>query len=281
MKRRCACEVLHYTFDNPSNRGEDLIGGHTATVNLSAATLEDGVGSDVGDKSIGFHVANTEGNQIDEVSAADASDLDIVGPMTVTAWIKPRGNHDGQQGCTEGTILHKGASNYWFQVSELNDFLELQNNWSGENIAFSRKIDPALTSDEWVHVAYVRNQHGRVTYFVNGGRHSKDYLWETPVSNDELLQLGNFHHLPDQIGCEFNGDIDEVRIFGCEVYEDQIGAEYTRVSGLPPAPDMPQSQMIVAPASEGWGTAMIVGGLLLTGAMALTRKVRSEKQRAL
>ena len=262
-------EVAHYHFDNPANRGEDIAGGHDGAVNLAAgaATVSTGVGAS-GD-SIRFY----PNNSVEEMSVPHAPELDITGALTISAWVRPQGDHtedDDPWDCVQGTITSKGG-NFWFQLSQDSARVEFQNEASGKDLGYYEAPAP-LPLNEWTHVALVRkaNSYG-ISFFVNG-RFRKYYVMQNPPEpNGAPVSIGNFTYL-GPVGCEFNGEIDELRIFGAELARVQLADEYRRVTGAePPA-------FAGVPLASRLAYAVLGGALLLAGSQAI--RLRARRRRA-
>jgi hypothetical protein len=195
--------IANYRFDDNTNIGLDLSGnGHQGI--LGAATIVD---ADCGD-ALNFQ----PNNNVDEFTIPHANNLDITGPMTGMALIRPHGTQspDGNPSCPEGTIFSKGG-NYWFQVGHNNGTLEFQNEGSGSSMAI---VNIGLCLNKWTHVAFVRAADNTISFFKNGVRLGPASLALLPAtSNNNKIMVGNYGFGDDPGACEFNGDIDEIQLF--------------------------------------------------------------------
>jgi hypothetical protein len=196
--------VLHYSFDNPSDRGHDD-SGHDHEGVVGAATFLPGT---CGPSSMDVLPDNNQ----QELYTVDEDDLDIILAMTGMAWIMPKGQQstDNNPSCPEGTIFCKGG-NYWFQVGRDNNQLEFQNEGSGNDIAV---VPVTLPLNQWSHVAFVRESDGRtVRFFVNGDFIGERTLVNGAWFNPDIVMFGNYGFGSAPGACEFNGQIEEIKIW--------------------------------------------------------------------
>lgn len=221
--------IAHYRFDTVSNRGLDAsVNGHTGI--LGAATIVQGVSS-LASVIFGDALGFDPDNGVEEFSVPHHQDFDILGEMTGTAWIRPRGNHtidNNPNDCIEGTIFSKGG-NYWFQIGQTNADVVLQNEGSGTDVV-RVAVSGGINLNSWTHVAFVRSVDGHfIQVYVNGTLRGAGYLANSPVSTVSPVTVGNYG-FGGPGGCEFNGDIDELKIFDGCLNEAEILTEYRRVA---------------------------------------------------
>jgi Concanavalin A-like lectin/glucanases superfamily len=217
----CTSPMVHYSFDQ-APFGWDSSGKDNHGV-LFAATPTLGL--------FGGGLFLDGWNGLVEFTTV-SDDLDLLGEVSVSAWIRPTGPHtpDGTPGnCQDGTILTKGG-NYWFQVTPNNDGLLFQNTYSGIE---SASVTIPIPVDAWTHVAAVRTLVGsgyHVAFYVNGTRipSGTETLNEAPFANLEPLTLG-MASVAGPDACEFNGKLDEVMIFGCALTPEEVYAQYHRL----------------------------------------------------
>jgi hypothetical protein len=235
-----------YRFEGP-DRGLDSSGfGHHGVAN--AQVVPAGPGPFDG-SALRFDPTNG----VEEFSAPVGPALNLLGPMTGMAWIRPLGSHtpdDDPAGCLEGTIFSKGG-NYWFQVLQDNQGLLLQNEGSGSDLAVSSVPIPENT---WTHVAFVRSPDAHtVRFFVNGVFAGEDELTQLPSWSTAPLSVGNYgFNGPGD--CEFNGDIDSIRIYERCLTDAEVTAIYALGGsgfGVVPA--------LTGPAAAG--TALLLAAL--------------------
>jgi Concanavalin A-like lectin/glucanases superfamily/SdrD B-like domain/FlgD Ig-like domain len=219
--------LVHYTFDDPANRGKDD-SGNNINGTLGAAIPVSG--------KCGTALRFRPNNNVQEFSVASNPALDISGAMTGSAYIRIRGTEstDYNPGCTEGTIFTKGG-NYWFQVERNNDRLVFQNTGSGNETAVG--LYP-FTLNSWVEVGFVRGAWtggGQTIQFYVNCQPIPTIVYESGVStgtnvlhefaaspNSSPLMVGNYGFGNDPGACEFNGDIDELKIFGRALSAPQV-----------------------------------------------------------
>lgn len=241
-----AVPTLYYTFDWPTDRFRDMSGhGHQGERPLAEPALLDGVVSVNGimfGKSIRFSSTSGERTDTPEYYTDDAPDLHVVSDdLTGMAWIRPAGAHDSEPGCTDGTIFSKAGAN-WFEITQNNDAVLLQNDGSGlpgtlAQVSFpNTPASPGghLTIDQWHHVAFVRrydpiNENYQVTFFLNGVKIGTTQTITGAIDdNSAKLSFGNYgFHGPWE--CEFNGRLDEIRLDNRCWSDAEIFAEYHRI----------------------------------------------------
>lgn len=134
------------------------------------------------------------------------------GSFTVAAWIKI----DALPTSGLKTIISKDE-NYEFHVKPNGSI-----NWWWQTTAPSatRQFDSsgAITPGRWTHVA-IRYQPNNQQIFINGGVAGSASFGGTPQTNTDPLQIGADQGLA---GRNFNGDIDEVRVFDVALSDAQM-----------------------------------------------------------
>jgi hypothetical protein len=187
--------VLHLSFDDQTDVGIDDSGnGHDGT--LAAATVIQG--------QCGNALHFLPNNNVQEFSVPHSSALDMVGPMTGIAWVSAEGQQstDNNPSCTEGTIFAKEGAN-WFQVEK----------------------------DSWTQVAFVREADGHtVQFYQNGAPLGSPHNIPTfAFTNPAPLMIGNYGFQNDPGACEFNGGLDEIKIYDVALPASSILSEYAEV----------------------------------------------------
>ena len=138
--------------------------------------------------------------------------LNQTGSFTVAAWIRI----DALPGSGLKTILSKDE-NYEFHVKPDGTI-----NWWWQTVTpnATRQFDSSgtITPGRWTHVA-IRYQPNNQQIFINGGVAGSASFAGTPQTNTDPLQIG-----ADQgaAGRNFNGDIDEVRVFDVALSDAQM-----------------------------------------------------------
>jgi hypothetical protein len=190
--------ILHYKFDSPAKPGYDE--GNTYNVSSVAATVHPGV---VG-ASLGF--SGTNG--IHEFSHPHVTALDLIDSMTGIAWALPAGAHtpDNVPAPCSGTVLTKGG-NYWLRVLQDNSGLEFQH---GDLGGSGLRVSTAIHTCEWQQLAFTRLDGPNIALYKNASLVGTRTI-SSPAANTSPFEIGNFSDDPDR--CEFNGLLDEIKIF--------------------------------------------------------------------
>jgi hypothetical protein len=206
--------IAFYQFDNPSNIGQNSMGSGYQGVLGSATVIE----SDCG------HALNfLPDNNVHEFTIPNDPSLNLTGAMTGMALIRLHGyeSTDNNPGCTEGTIFSKGG-NYWFEVGKLNDQLEFQND--GNSVV---TVPVRLCENQWHHVAFVREADGlTVHFYVDGLPIGTRMLPNVATANSDPVMVGNYGFGNDPSACEFNGDMDEIRIYDRALSDAELMTAY-------------------------------------------------------
>lgn len=181
----------------------------------------------------------------DEARHYRIEDLNLwfLGDVTGTAWINP--NPAGQQpdndpwNCVQGTIFTQDG-NIWFQVdraivpsegSPTATGLLLQNEYSGEEGA---RVATELPPEEWTQVVFTRSvapggTPSTVRFFKNGlPIGTSQNLVNPPHVGSSTLSAGYVEGAPER--CEFNGAIDELRVYSEVLSDSEILALFNQVN---------------------------------------------------
>jgi hypothetical protein len=225
-----------------------------------------------GFKGNGLHFSGT--NAVLEFNTPSATDLDLLGEMTGIAWIRPTGNHtadNNPSNCVQGTIFDKGA-NYWFQVQPDNSGILFQNEGSGAY--YVNTVQP-IPVNAWTQVAFTRGvdptSAGQFAIYQNGGSISLlGGPLGTPSANSLPFSVGNYSVSPN--ACEFQGDLDEIKVFDRVCTELEMASEYrTAVYWNPARLDVNAAALIL---SGGTGFREDAGALtydVVQGSLSLLR----------
>jgi len=152
----------------------------------------------------------------DYIEVADNASLDIPQNLTVMAWIRP----DVIPASGLKSIVSKDE-NYEFHINSAGRIYWWWQNSSGAVRSFTSST--TLGANNWYHVAIVY-EPGSQRILINGVvRGSRSYN-ETLVNNNDPLHIG-----ADQgfAGREFDGLIDEVKIFERALSTEEIGDYYS------------------------------------------------------
>ncbi|OGG01585.1 hypothetical protein A2Z33_04555 [Candidatus Gottesmanbacteria bacterium RBG_16_52_11] len=164
-----------------------------------------------------------------EESNTAPQSLVITGSVTLSAWVNRTagGTDDDIVRITGSGAGEPGNIAYKLFYNGSDDRLRWQHQYgAGLNIAFSSPNNPTVVSGVWVYVAAVRDATAKtVTFYENGIRLGN------PVSYSDNATGGTNN--PDfgfgtASGDEFNGSIDDVRIYNYARTQAQIAWEFNQ-----------------------------------------------------
>ena len=144
----------------------------------------------------------------------------VTGTFTVTAWAKVLDNDAnaivGTRGPTENSFDMKFSSG-----SLIHGDIGNGNNW----ITIAADASFVYSLDTWYHIVYVVTTTG-YTIYINGNEESSgSYSVDTPIFSDanHTIAIGDY-----KVGGteDFNGSIDDVRIYNYARSEEQIRMDY-------------------------------------------------------
>jgi hypothetical protein len=152
------------------------------------------------------------------VNIPSASDLDIVGAITIEAWLNITSFHSNWN-----YVLFHG--NYKYEFGFYNT--DGKPRFKPYSTAGSYEVaGNALSTGKWYHIAGVRNGSS-VKIYVNGVLKSSRSDFSGDLKSGAYMQIGGQQGPSD---C-FNGTIDEVRIWNVERTADSIRADMCRKVG--------------------------------------------------
>jgi cysteine-rich repeat protein len=208
--------ILMYNFDNVVTLGEssslvkDLSGnGYDGTVNPGATI-------DAGKYNGGYDFAGTGTNGA-SISVADIAESQ---DFTISAWFK----YDSIGSGAISEIIANGE--YYLQIDDEPGGVKLKGFDYG-NPGINILGDLYLSPGVWYHGAFVNDDSNRYLY-LNGQLDKSDSLGgnSIPVSTD-LLKIGDNSDTPTPLGGrEFDGDIDEVRVWNRALNHREIEEQY-------------------------------------------------------
>ena len=159
----------------------------------------------------GYGTFNSASSQY--VQRADNNLLDLQGSFTIGLWVKPRTLP------TSGlmSILSKDE-NYEFHLNPSGTINWWWQTTAGATNEFNSTT--ALPAGQWSHVL-IRYTPGDQRIYINGTLAGQASFSGTPLANGDPLQLG-----ADQgaVGRNFNGELDELRIYNSALSTTQISA---------------------------------------------------------
>lgn len=177
--------------------------------------------------------------------------------FTIEAWIYAS---EWRAEWWRGSIVTKDQaviSGYAFRAGQ-NGTLSLAIGVNGTNWP-EITTDPIMNTDQWYHVA-ARISDNTMTLFVNGASMASGTFNGTPSHNDEPGKIGTSSGFP---GRDWNGFIDEVRIWNVARSDDEINDNQTvNLTGNEPG------LIAYFPMDEGSGTEAanaVSGGCPATG----------------
>ena len=176
----------------------------------------EGDGSNGTQMTVGDHDNGTPDDPSDDTLTNPA--LDILGDLTLSAWIYPY----GYPGWVEIIVSRSHEGEFWFG-RDSDGYLVYAHN-SGDMVTSSAQV-PA---NEWHHVALVRTGTSGnyvLKFYVDGVlRDTKTYN-QSIQATDHVLEIGSCQFVCG--GLNFNGKIDEVKIFDAAASGAQINEIYT------------------------------------------------------
>ena len=162
----------------------------------------------------------------DYVDAGGGSALNFTGSFSISAWIYPRSFGGGSR----GRIVDRdtGSLGYMFFVdnaggaNSTNGLSMIRNAAGSNNFVGSNN---SINLNRWQHVVGTYNSSGNVvSMYVNGAAVTTFDSWTGPPSSASVnLRIGNS---PATATREFNGLIDEVRIYNRALSAAEIQALY-------------------------------------------------------
>jgi len=157
----------------------------------------------------------------DYAEVPDNNLLDITQTLTVMTWIRP--NSIPNSGLM--SILSKDT-NYEFHINSSGRIFWWWNNSSGNTRSFTSTT--AVSTNVWTHVAIVYKA-GSQRIIINGVERGTRNYNETLFTNTNPLHFGG-----DQLfaGREFDGLIDEVKIYNRALTTEEINGYYTNPNPL-------------------------------------------------
>lgn len=262
--------VAHYRCNGGATDGQELdSSGRSNNANVYIATPFLATGAQFGTGPLhgtSLHFLPTNG--IQEYSVPHTADLDMLAGMSGMACIRPRGTHtldNTPTDCTTGTIFAKGG-NYWFQIRQDNSAVEFQHELSGAPGSFvSIAVPGGIPLDTWSYVAFVRRPNAAgdgyaVKLYFNGTLLGAGDIAKLPSSNASALTVGNYgFNGPGD--CEFNGDIDEIRLYNTCLSDAQITSIYQDLGRYPVDPSRPRLRSRQDHAEADPGPVVVTPGL--------------------
>ena len=198
--------VSWWPLDETSGtNAEDIIGGNDGEHNNGPTFATGNVGDAL------------EFDGVDQyVDAGSDSSLDITGPITIDAWIKPNTIEEFQDIVAKGDLDDApGALTYFLLI--MKDAVPDGTIRFGINVGGVGDFvdsDIQIAKDVFTHVAatFDAGVTGDVVIYINGVEKGTGNIAGTPPSNDEPLFIGALKNGAGTAN-PFSGVIDEVEIF--------------------------------------------------------------------
>jgi glucose/arabinose dehydrogenase len=154
----------------------------------------------------------------DWVTVADSPSLDMAGPLTLEAWVKPDvlGNWD--------TVVMKEASSYLAYALYATGDWQVPSGWARDSNAQGTQF---LSTTAWSHLAYTFD--GTVSkLYVNGVLVSSATMPFALPDTSQPLRIGGNGIWSNEF---FDGLIDEVRVYSRSLSAAEVGADMGRGIG--------------------------------------------------
>ncbi|MEY2571560.1 MAG: hypothetical protein QOE63_1910, partial [Acidimicrobiaceae bacterium] len=175
----------------------------------------------------------------DWVTVPDSSSLDLTGPMTLEAWVRPRAL------TAWNTVLMKEFGTYYAYALYATDDSLVPTGWARDAVAWGTSPLPV---GSWSHLAFTYD--GTITrLYVDGVlKSSMSQPFTLPNTNGPLRMGGN-----GIWGEWFNGQLDDVRVYNRPLSPTEVTTDMnTGVGGgtaPPPADTTPPTVALSAPAA--------------------------------
>jgi len=152
----------------------------------------------------------------DHVSVSNSPSLNITDAITIAAWVKVD---------TLGSVMSivdKGYNTYSIGVSSSGKFMVSYRNQTSTNVNSYGSTNVQIGT--WYHVAGVIDSGGNVKLYVNGGTPERDvaFVGTSINSNSGSLFVGAGGSSGNNYN--FDGIIDDVRIYNCALTGDEVNA---------------------------------------------------------
>jgi len=157
----------------------------------------------------------------DELVLCNSDDFNIGDGFTIEAWIYAS---QWRAEAWQGTIVSKDLpgpdSGYAFRAGKngtLSFVVSAAGSWQ------EIQSDPFMNSNQWYHVAAVKNDD-KIQIYVNGGLVGTNTITAEPSSNNTAIKIGTSTGFP---GRYWDGFIDEVRIWNIARTPQQLADNQT------------------------------------------------------
>jgi hypothetical protein len=207
----------------------------------------------------------------DSIECGPDEGLNITGAVTIAAWIK----------LSKSTADQKIAGNQdnisgGYKLSIFSDKAELEVRDSGNLLRNNRFVDggTVLQPDVWYHIVGTYSQGGSIKTYVNAKLDREQETTNILAASSGPLKIGCE---PFSGGCQFNGLMDDLRIYNYPLSDAEVEALYAGKETPSTAPE------IVAASGERTGTSnylILVLVIVVIAAVAAGLAIRSKKTKA-
>lgn len=190
------------------------ISGNNISIVVDASQIDDTYYFTLGRSGIGPGNAIDFDGTNDYVSIADDAQLQLTSNMTIEAWIRPESNG------TQGIVSKKtsGLSNPGYVLYLVTSGSDAQVTFQTQNVTASPMASTGLVStNEWAHVAVVVGASTAI--YINGQEQPMLVAVSSLASSTDPLIIAA---IDNSVTSPFNGQIDEVRIWGDARTTDEI-----------------------------------------------------------
>jgi prepilin-type N-terminal cleavage/methylation domain-containing protein len=150
----------------------------------------------------------------DHVTIADDFQLKVAGDLTISMWVKPSDIAANRQ-----SLIHKHYNNEYSLTQEVDSSLSF---FHGDG-AWESIPSPlgAMQANKWTHITITRTLVPKqVEWYIDGVLFGQNSFTKTPVSSNDPVLIGF------RTGREYQGLIDEVRIYSSALTAQEIGKLY-------------------------------------------------------
>ena len=215
--------VGHWTFDEGSGAtAADSSGyGNTGTLLNGPVWTAD---TPSGDYAIDFDGQN------DYVNVGNRASLDVTQAITVTAWVNP----DSLSTTAQNSVADRGLS-YWLFISIESKLCFLRYNENDPGWGFSvMATEETIDTGTWTHIAatYDTSVGNEVNLYIDGVLAKTGNFANGAIrSSNSAFTIGN------RMGQhQFDGAIDDVRVYNEALGADQVGDIAGAGGGIIPEP---------------------------------------------
>jgi len=197
-------------------------------------------------------------------------DLNITGAVTIAAWIKLSKSTTDQKIAGNQDNISGG-----YKLSIFSDKAEFEVRDSGNLLRNNRFVDGGtiLQPDVWYHIVGTYGQGGSIKTYVNAKLDREQETTNILAASSGPLKIGCE---PFSGGCQFNGLMDDLRIYNYPLSDAEVAALYAGKE----LPTMVAKTGIIAASGEKPETSnywMLVLAVVVIAAVAVGLAIRKKK----